>query len=57
MQERVIERYGTAIMAAVQRGLDLPKEQWPRVPKGKRWDRDDDYEDRLKRLKADARRS
>lgn len=51
VNERVIERYGTAIMAAVQRGLDLPKEEWPRVPKGKRWQRDDDYENRLKRLK------
>jgi ribonuclease D len=51
VNERVIERYGTAIMAAVQRGLDLPKEEWPRVPKGKRWQRDDDYEHRLKRLK------
>jgi ribonuclease D len=38
-------------MSAVQRGLDLPKEDWPRVPKGKRWQRDDDYENRLKRLK------
>lgn len=51
VNERVIERYGIAIMAAVQRGLDLPKEEWPRVPKGKRWQRDDDYEHRLKRLK------
>ena len=51
VNERVIERYGAAIMSAVQRGLDLPKEDWPRVPKGKRWQRDDDYENRLKRLK------
>jgi ribonuclease D len=51
VNERVIERYGAAIMSAVQRGQDLPKEEWPRVPKGKRWQRDDDYENRLKRLK------
>lgn len=49
--ERVAQRYGSEIMAALQRGLDLPKEEWPRLPKPKRWQRDDDYEDRLKRLK------
>jgi ribonuclease D len=38
-------------MDAVQRGLQLPKEEWPRIPRPKRWDRDDDYEERLKRLK------
>ena len=50
--ERMVERYGIDIMAAVQRGLDTPKDAWPRVPKPKRWPRDDDHEDRFKRLKA-----
>lgn len=49
--ERVVDRHGKDILKAVQRGLELPKEEWPRVPKGKRWDRDDEYENRLKRLK------
>lgn len=49
--ERVAQRYGSEIIAALQRGLDLPKEEWPRLPKPKRWQRDDEYEDRLKRLK------
>lgn len=49
--DRVMQRYGKDIMAAVQRGLDVPKDEWPRIPKAKRWQRDDDYEDRLKRLK------
>lgn len=49
--ERVLERHGKNILAAVKRGVDLPKEEWPRVPKAKRWDRDDDYEERVKRLK------
>ena len=49
--ERIMQRHGRDILAAVQRGLEVPKEQWPRVPKGKRWHRDDDYEERLKRLK------
>ncbi len=51
MSERVMERFGKQILAAVERGLAVPKDEWPRVPKGKRWQRDDDYEDRLKRLK------
>lgn len=49
--EKLVQRHGRDLMAAVQRGLDLPKEEWPRVPKPKRWQRDDDYDDRLKRLK------
>jgi ribonuclease D len=50
--ERVVERYGNDIMAAVRRGLEMPKDAWPRVPKPKRWPRDDEYEDRFKRLKV-----
>ncbi|MBK7944100.1 MAG: ribonuclease D [Flavobacteriales bacterium] len=49
--EKLVQRHGRELMAAVQRGLDLPKEEWPRVPKGKRWNRDEDYDERLKRLK------
>ena len=52
VNERLIERHGKRIMAAIKAGQDLPKEQWPRLEKPKRWQRDDDYEDRLKRLKA-----
>jgi len=48
---RVLQRHGQELMDAVQRGLQLPKEEWPRIPRPKRWDRDDDYEERLKRLK------
>ncbi len=51
VNERIVERYGREILAAVQRGLDVPKEEWPRVPRGKRWQRDDEYEERFKRLK------
>lgn len=51
VNERIVERYGKQVMAAVQHGQELPKEQWPRVERPKRWDRDSDYEDRFKRLK------
>lgn len=50
--ERTVEKYGKAVMQAVKRGVELPKDQWPRLEKPKRWARDNDYEDRLKRLKA-----
>ncbi len=50
--ENTLQRNGAAILKAVQRGMELPKDQWPRVERPKRWDRDDDYEDRLKRLKV-----
>lgn len=48
---QLIDRHGRDVMAAVQRGMDCPKDQWPRVPRPKRWPRDEDYEERLKRLK------
>ena len=50
--ERLIEKHGKAMMQAVKRGVELPKDEWPRLEKPKRWARDDEYEDRLKRLKA-----
>ncbi len=49
--ESIIARSGPAIMKAISTGLAVPKEDWPRVPKPKRYDRDEDYEERLKRLK------
>lgn len=52
VNERVLERYGRKILAAVKAGQAVPKDQWPRLEKPKRWYRDDDYEDRLKRLKV-----
>ena len=47
-----LQRYGTAIMQAIDRGVGLPKEQWPRLERPKRWDRDDDYELRYERLRG-----
>ncbi|MBL8000895.1 MAG: ribonuclease D [Flavobacteriales bacterium] len=49
--ESTLQRSGPAIMKAIERAMALPKDQWPRVERPKRWDRDDDYEERLKRLK------
>lgn len=49
--EKLAQRHGKEFMDAVRRALELPKEQWPQVPKGKRWPRDPDHDERLKRLK------
>ncbi len=49
--QSTIQRSGTAIMKAIERGLAVPRDEWPKLTRPKRWDRDDDYEDRLKRLK------
>ncbi len=49
--ESTLQRNGASIMKAIERGMALPKDHWPRVDRPKRWDRDDDYEERLKRLK------
>ncbi len=50
--EATVQRNGDAIMQALERGRAVPKENWPRVPKSLRYDRDADFEDRLKRLRA-----
>lgn len=54
--ETTLKRNGAAIISAIARGLALSKEQWPRLERPKRWDRDEDYEDRLKRLKKERDR-
>ncbi|MCB9170980.1 MAG: ribonuclease D [Flavobacteriales bacterium] len=48
---RTLERHGSAIMKAIQRGQRTPKDKWPRVPRPLRHDRDPEYDERLKRLK------
>ncbi len=41
-----------ALLAAIQRGNDVPESDLPRFPKSARWDRDPDFDDRVARLKA-----
>ncbi|MBS1583130.1 MAG: ribonuclease D [Bacteroidetes bacterium] len=54
--EAMLTRHGATIIQRIERALDLPKEEWPRLPRAKRWERDDDFEDRLKRLKQERDR-
>ena len=52
MGDRGMARYGKAGMDAIVKGQAVPKDEWPRVEKPKRYPRDDDQEERLKRLKV-----
>ena len=51
VSERLIERHGQKIMAAIEKGRALPRDQWPRLQRPRRWEKDPDHEARLKRLK------
>lgn len=52
MPRGIIERRGREVLAAIQRGLDVPDDQLPRFPRAPRWDRDPDFEARVNRLRA-----
>ena len=54
VSEGMAGRRGRDILAAVQRGLDVPEDQLPRFPRAPRWERDLDLEARVDALK-DAR--
>ena len=48
----LVERRGAELMAAIQRGLEVPEEDLPRFPPSRRWDRDPEVEARAERLRA-----
>ncbi|HEY4956098.1 MAG TPA: HRDC domain-containing protein [Gemmatimonadaceae bacterium] len=52
MPRGILDRGGTAILSAVQRGLEIAEEHLPRFPKAAKWDREDDFEERVSRLKT-----
>ena len=47
----LVSRRGKELLAAVRRGLELPEEKIPRVPRGPRHKPDPAFEGRLERLK------
>lgn len=52
MPRGISESRSSDLLAAVQRGLDVPDNALPRFPKAARWDRDPDLDDRVVRLKT-----
>jgi ribonuclease D len=51
MPKGMIERGGEDVIAAVRRGLEVPEAELPRFPRGQRWNKDRDFDDRVARLK------
>src|SRR3981081_1138752 len=52
MPKGMIERAGADIVAAVRRGVEVPEAELPKFPRGQRWNKDRDFDDRVARLKA-----
>jgi len=52
MPKGMIDRAGGDIVAAVRRGIEVPEAELPKFPKGQRWNKDRDFDDKVARLKA-----
>src|SRR5947209_5311378 len=52
MPRGMIERGGTDLIAAIRRGLEAPEAELPKFPRGPRWNKDRDFDDRVSRLKT-----
>ncbi len=52
MPRGILDRGGAAILSAVQRGLEVAEEHLPRFPRAAKWEREDDFEERVSKLKA-----
>ena len=52
MPRGILDRGATAILSAVQRGLDVAEEHLPKFPRAPKWEREDDFDDRVSRLKS-----
>lgn len=52
MPRGILDRGATAILSAVQRGLEVAEEHLPRFPRAAKWEREDDFDARVNRLKA-----
>ena len=52
MPKGMIERAGSDIIAAIRRGMEAPEAELPKFPRGQRWNKDRDFDERVTRLKA-----
>ena len=52
MPKGMVERGGADIVAAVRRGVEVPEAELPKFPRGQRWNKDRDFDERVARLKA-----
>ena len=52
MPRGILDRGAHAILEAVQRGLEVAEEHLPRFPRSQRWDKEQDFDDRVSKLKS-----
>jgi ribonuclease D len=52
MPKGMIERGGADIIAAIRRGAEVPEAQLPKFPRGQRWNKDRDFDEKVARLKG-----
>lgn len=52
MPRGILERGAAAILAAVQRGVDVAEEHLPKFPRAPKWEREADFDDRVSKLKG-----
>jgi ribonuclease D len=52
MPRGILDRGAAAILGAVQRGLEVAEEHLPRFPRAPKWDREEDFDDRVAKLKT-----
>ncbi len=52
MPKGMVERAGNDIAAAIRRGMEAPEAELPKFPRGQRWNKDRDFDDRVSRLKT-----
>ena len=52
MPKGMLDRAGSDIIAAIRRGLEVPEAELPRFPKPQRWNKDQEFDARVARLKA-----
>jgi ribonuclease D len=52
MPRGILDRGAHAILAAVERGLEVAEEHLPRFPRAPKWEREEDFDNRVARLKS-----
>jgi ribonuclease D len=52
MPRGILERGGAAILSAVTRGLEVAEEHLPKFPRAAKWEREEDFEAKVTKLKA-----
>lgn len=52
MPKGMVERGGANIVTAIRRGMEAPEAELPKFPRGQRWNKDRDFDDRVSRLKT-----